>query len=252
VASKTRAKTTNTEAEDLDDVVEDVGVDDDAALDNVVPLREGTELAKPEPDAAREWTTAQKVGAGAGVVGGAGLLAFGLYKLGQRFGWWGTSAIVIDDSSEDSGGGSTPSKGDNESTPKRGGGGIRAVGNPPNLSGDREGYNTKRYPHPGAVRMAMTLLGYKVEYNAETLVPNNQPNPEVLKFQQAWNKVIRGLDSGKVKYPSPVDDPSKLQPFRGLLDEDGIPGKNTINALEIAFNNTLKNKMPWRILVDQA
>jgi hypothetical protein len=248
VASKTRAKTTITEAEDLDDVVEDVAVDDDAALDNVIPLHEGTELAKPEPDGAREWTTAQKVGAGAGVVGGAGLLAFGLYKLGQRLGWWGASAIVIDDSSDGSGGGSTPSR--NDDTPARAG--TRAVGKPPNVSGDPEGYNTQRYPHPGAVRLTMTALDYKVEYSAQTLVPNNQPNTEVTKFQREWNKVIRGLDSGKVVFPSPVDDSSKLRDFRGLLDEDGIPGKNTLNAMEIAFNNQLKNKMPWRSLVVQA
>jgi hypothetical protein len=249
VASKTRAKTTTTEAEELDDPAEDV-VDDDGELDNVIPLREGTELAK--RDDSREWSTAQKVGVGAGVAGGAGLLAYGLYKLGQRFGWWGASVIVIDDSSDGSGGGSTPSKSEDKATPTPRGTSKRAVGNPPNLSGDREGYNTQRYPHPGSVRLAMTVLGYKVEYNAETLVPNNQPNAEVTKFQRDWNKVIRGLDSGKVKFPSPVDDPSKLPPFRGLLDEDGIPGKNTLNAMEVAFNNTLRNKMPWRILVDQA
>lgn len=98
----------------------------------------------------------------------------------------------------------------------------------------------------------MTALGYKVEYTAETLVPNNQPNAEVTKLQREWNKVIRGLDSGKVVFPSPVDDSSKLRDFRGLLDEDGIPGKNTLNAMEIAFNNQLKNKMQWRSLVVQA
>jgi hypothetical protein len=251
VASKTRAKTTITEAEDLDDAVEDIA--DDNARDNVIPLREGTELA--EPDEPREWTTGQKVGLSVGVVGGTSLLAFGLYKLGQRLGWWGASSdIVIDDSSDTSGGGSTPSRRDDQPapapTPRRTG--ARAVGTPPNVSGDREGYNTQRYPHPGAVRLTMTALGYKVEYSAETLVPNNQPNSEVTKFQREWNQVIRGLDSGKVEFRSPVDDPSKLQPFRGLLGEDGIPGKNTLNAMEIAINNQLKNKMPWRSLVEQA
>jgi hypothetical protein len=246
VASKTRATTTITEAEDFD-AVEHV-VDDDAALDNVIPLRDGTELAKGEPDDAQEWTTAQKVGAGAGVVGGAGLLAYGLYKLGQRLGWWGASVIVIDDSSDGSG----PNRRDDKVAPTPSRAGTRAAGKPPNVSGDAEGYNTQRYPHPGAVRLTMTALGYKVEYTAETLVPNNQPNTEVTKLQREWNKVIRGLDSGKVVFPSPVDDSTKLRDFRGLLDEDGIPGKNTLNAMEIAFNNQLKNKMQWRSLVVQA
>ena len=244
MASKTRAKPTIIEAD------EDV-VDDDTP-DNVVPLREGTELDTPKPDDANEWSTGKKVGVGVGVLGGTSLLAFGLYKLGQRLGWWGASSdIVIDDSSD-----STPSRRDDKPTPtptptpnRRG---ARAVGTPPNVSGDAEGYNTQRYPHPGAVRLTMTALGYKVEYTAETLVPNNQPNSEVTKFQREWNKVIRGLDSGKVEFPSPVDDPSKLESFRGLLGEDGIPGKNTLNAMEIAINNQLKNKMPWRDLVGQA
>jgi hypothetical protein len=246
VASKTRAKTTTTKAEEFDEAVEDV-VEDDVERDNVIPLREGSELAKPDDE--RELTTAQKVGVGAGVVGGAGLLAYGLYKLGQRLGWWGASVIVIDDSSE-GGGGVTPSKSEDKATPARAG--SRAVGKPPNVSGDPEGYNTQRFPHPGAVRLTMTALGYKVEYSAETLVPNNQPNTEVTKFQREWNKVIHGLDSGDVKFPSPVDDSSKLKSFRGLLGEDGIPGKNTLNAMEIALNNQLKNKMPWRSLVEQA
>ena len=98
----------------------------------------------------------------------------------------------------------------------------------------------------------MTGLGYKVEYNNETLVPNNQPHPQVTRFQKEWNRVIRGLDSGKVKFPSSVSDPSKLKPFRGLVDADGIPGKNTLNAMEIAFNNSLKNLIKWSSLVGQA
>jgi hypothetical protein len=237
------------------------------ARTNVVPLRDRKPVPEPErtPDAGPEqkptqalaeqkpgWTTGQKVGVGAGVVGVTGLAGFGLYKLGVRMGWWGASPIIIDDP-QDGGG-----KSQDDARPIDGGGGGggatrgRAVGTPPNVSGDSNGYNTQRYPHPGAVRLTMTALGYKVEYSAETLVPDGKSNPEVTRFQSEWNKVIHGLDSGKVKFPTPVDDSSKLAAFRGVLTADGIPGKNTLNAMEIAFNNQLKNKMSWPSLVRQA
>jgi hypothetical protein len=237
------------------------------ARTNVVPLRDRRPVAEPErvpdkkaPTQAPEhalaeqepgMTTAQKVGVGAGVVGVTGLAGFGIYKLGVRMGWWGASPIIIDDPQDGKDGGD---KKQDDARPIDGGGlsRTRAVGKPPNVSGDVNGYNTQRYPHPGAVRLTMTAIGYKVEYSAETLVPNGKPNPEVTRFQVEWNKVIRGLDSGKVKFPSPVDDSSKLAVFRGLVDADGIPGKNTLNAMEIAFNNQLKNKMSWTSLVGQA
>jgi hypothetical protein len=230
------------------------------AKTNVVPLRDRTPVTEPkrtpvtEPTQALaeqkpEWSTGKKVGVGAGVVGVTGLAGFGIYKLGVHMGWWGASPIIIDDPKDGKDG-----KSRDDARPIDGGGSsrTRAVGKPPNVSGDADGYNTQRYPHPGAVRLTMTALGYKVEYSAETLVPNGKPNPEVTKFQVEWNKVIHGLDSGKVKFASPVDDSSKLASFRGLLDADGIPGKNTLNAMEIAFNNQLKNKMSWTSLVGQA
>lgn len=247
-----RKTITTTEAEEFDDLEDAVDGELDDTPDNVIALREGMDTPAPTEPERKPLTTGQKVGVGAGALAGAGLLGFGVYKLGQRLGWWGASAIVFDDDddSSKSDGGSKPSK-DDKPKPS-GGGGIRAIGKPPNVSGDPQGYNTERYPHPGAVRLTMTALGYKVEYSAETLVPNNEPHPEVIRFQREWNKVIKGLDSGRVKFPSPVDDPSKLRSFRGLLDDDGIPGKNTLNAMEIALNNQLKNKNPWRNLVGQA
>jgi hypothetical protein len=211
-------------------------------------VREQEALAKPSPTAL---TTLQKVGVGAGAAGATGLAAFGLYRLGAYLGWWGGSTlIIIDDDKRPE-----PKKKDADDTPADRGesnGRSRAIGKPPNVSGDPEGYNTQRYPHPGAVRLTMTGLGYKVEYNGETLVPNNQPHPQVTKFQNDWNRVIRGLDSGKVKFPTSVSDPSKIAAFRGLVDVDGIPGKNTLNAMEIAFNNTLKNMIKWSSVVGQA
>lgn len=187
-------------------------------------------------------TTPQKVAVGAGVTGAVGLAGFGLFRLGQRFGWWGRTTIVIDDETT------------TDSSSKKSGGGssrARAIGKPPNTSGDPEGYNTELFPHPGAVRMALITTGYKVAVSGDPLVTEGQSNAEVQRFQSDWNKVIHGLDSGKVEFPTPVDDPSKLKQFRGLLVVDGIPGKNTLNGLEIAFGNTLKNKMKWTKLTGQ-
>jgi hypothetical protein len=242
------------------------------AKSNVIPLREPLpddlklvsdeepeQKDTPDPALAEqpkpsELTTAQKVGVGVGVAGVTGLAGFGLYKLGVRMGWWGgASPIIIDDPQD--GGSKDGARPIDDARPIDGGGGstrARAIGKPPNVSGDQAGYNTQRYPSPGPVRLTMTVLGYKVEYNNKTLVPDGQGNAEVNRFQVEWNKVIHGLDSGSVKFPTPVDDSSKLAAFRGLLDADGIPGKNTLNAMEIAFNNQLKNKMSWTSLVKQA
>lgn len=256
MASKTRATTTTEVVDDLelDELGEDVPVDDlDDTPDNVIALRDPADLPAPvDTDTRKPLTTGQKVGVGVGISGATGLAAWGLYKLGQRLGWWGVSPLIIDDADADKGSGSKPKRDDPKPSPSPSNSRMRALGNPPNVSGDPQGYNTQRYPHPGAVRLTMTALGYKVAYSAETLVPNNQPHPEVRRFQREWNKVIRGLDLGRVKFPEPVDDPSKLKFFRGVLSDDGIPGKNTLNAMEIAVNNQLKNKMPWRNLVGQA
>ena len=81
------------------------------------------------------------------VSGSTGLAALGVYKLGVRFGWWGqaNNAVVIDDKKDGSGG--DGSSGDGSSG---GGSGsrIRATGKPPNISGDKQGYNTVMFPSP--------------------------------------------------------------------------------------------------------
>jgi hypothetical protein len=98
----------------------------------------------------------------------------------------------------------------------------------------------------------LSEIGYKVEYNNETLVPDNRPNAEVRRFQGEWNKVIHGIDSGKVKLPLTTPRPVMIVGLRGLLVADGIPGKNTLNALEIAVNNQAQNQLKWTSLVGQA
>jgi hypothetical protein len=209
-------------------------------------------------------TTGQKVAVGAGVTTAAGLAGFGLYKLGSRMGWWGQSNVIVIDEPDGRGGidGKDGKDGANGKDGASGGGGGggggstkggRASGKPPNISGDPQGYNTTRFTSPAPVRLTLIFLGFKVESNDQTLVPNNKPHPEVSRFQREWNRVIRGIDAGKVVVPANMDDPL-LKNLRGLLDEDGIPGKNTLNALEIASNTMVRHPLTlrWGQLVEMA
>jgi hypothetical protein len=167
---------------------------------------------------------------------------------------------VIDDPSKpDDGGGSPdvkPSPSPSPSPDGGGGGGgsksgTRATGKPPNSSNDPAGYNTKLYPSPSPVRLGFKLLGYSVAAGSESLNPNSEPNPEVAKFQREWNRVIKGIDRGYVKLPASPTQPVWIDRLRGLLDTDGIAGKNTLNALEIAVANHARN-LNWRDAVKQA
>ncbi|MFV8750357.1 hypothetical protein ACNOYE_07385 [Nannocystaceae bacterium ST9] len=193
-----------------------------------------------------------KVGIGAGVAVGAGLLGVGVYQLGKRLGWWGASSggIVIDDlpKPDGGGGGGTP-----DVKPDGGGGakGKRASGKPPNASNDPAGYDTALYPSPAPVRLGFKLLGYAITYGSEGLNPDSKPHPEVTKFQREWNRVIQGIDAGSVDLPASPSQPVWIDRLRGLLDTDGIAGKNTLNALEIAVANHSRN-LNWREAVKQA
>lgn len=212
------------------------------------PPGDAGELAEPKDG---ERSTLAKVGIGAGAALGLGALGFGVYQLGKRFGWWGASSIVIVDPAK-------PDTKPNDTKPNDGGGGgggggsgSRASGNPPNSSGDPQGYNTTLYPSPSPVRLGLKLVGYPVPFSSETLNPNSQPNDEVSRFQREWNRVIKGIDAGRVKLPSSPSEPVWVARLRGSLDTDGIAGKNTLNALEIAVANHAKN-LNWRSLVTEA
>ena len=188
-------------------------------------------------------TTGQKVGVAAGVTVAAGLAGFGIYKLGDRFGWWNRGGgLIIDDE---------PLPPDAPPQPS-GGGSKRAQGRPPNISGDPAGYNTTQFPGPGPIRLAMLSQGYKVSANDRPLNPDDESNPHVMKLQSDWNKVIRGLDSGRVKLPKGASQPKLFKHFKGILKVDGIPGKNTLNALEIILTNYTKNALFWNKLRSQA
>lgn len=217
---------------------------------------ESDELAVPADDQVtpvdkpKRMTTGQKVGVSVGVGVGTGLLAWGMYRLGKYLGWWGDSPIVVDDQPADgsssNGGGST--NGGGESSRDR----MRLLGKPPNISKDPAGYNTALFPNPTPVRVVLTRVGYSVPWDGGSLVPDGKANPEVTKFQNDWNRVIEGIDLGRVKLPTAVAESAKLAYFRGRLAADGIPGKNTLNALEIAMVNQESNKVKWYDLVKQA
>ncbi|EDM79623.1 hypothetical protein PPSIR1_21384 [Plesiocystis pacifica SIR-1] len=204
-----------------------------------------TDAQAPYPDEREGLTPGQKVGIGLGATAALGLAGFGLYKLGQRNGWWmPDSPLVIDDETTPGGGGTTPK-------PKPSGGGSsgtgRARGKPPNISLDPEGYNTILWPRPGPIRMAMLSQGYKVEVNDDPL----NPHPQVTRFQRDWNAVIRGLESKKVRLPVEVKKSSLLRHYRGILQVDGIAGKNTLNALEVMLTNYTDNGIRWSTLTEQ-
>jgi len=190
---------------------------------------------------------------GVGVLGMAGLALYGLSRMARNLSWeWlQRTDIIIDDDNSDGADGKDGRDG-KDGKPARSGTRKRAVGKPPNVSGDREGYNAVRFKSSAPVRLTMKALGYKVPFNDDPLVSKTaSSNPLVSKFQRDWNSVIRGLDSGKVKLTG-LSDPPKAKLFRGLLDIDGVPGKNTLNALEIGFKNWMINKLKWLALVEQA
>lgn len=198
------------------------------------------------PDESEGLSPGAKVGIGLGATAALGLAGFGLYKLGQRNGWWTpVSPIVIDDETTPSDGGSTPKA---PSKPKASG---RASGKPPNISLDPAGYNTILWPRSAPVRMAMLSQGYKVEVNEEALSSKDNPHPQVTRFQRDWNDVIRGLDKKQVRLPSDVKKSSLLRHYRGILQVDGIAGKNTLNALEVVLSNYTDNAIRWSSLTEQ-
>lgn len=194
---------------------------------------------------------AAKAGIAAGVGVGLGALGFGVYQLGKWAGWWGSSAIVIDDVPKPA------PKGDDRPNEGGGGGGGgsgsgRARGNPPNVTGDRLGYNSTLYPAPLPVRVALKAIGYDVEISSKSLYENEQPHPIVSTFQSQWNGVIKAIDAGRIDMPSSPAESKWVDALRGVLEVDGIAGKRTLCALEIALTNQVRNGLGWQGLVGKA
>ncbi len=201
---------------------------------------EGSAIAEPEG-----MSTGGKVAVGVGATTATGLLAYGVYRLGERMGWWGASGIIMDDttpppkSDGKSGGGST--------SPRK-----RATGKPPNITGNSAGYNTELWGRPGPIRLALISQGYSVRANEQPLSPDDTPHAQITQLQSDWNKVIRGIDSGKVKLPKDASESKLLKHYRGLLVIDGIVGKNSLNALEVILTNYTKNAIFWKKLKEQS
>lgn len=172
----------------------------------------------------------------------------------------------------DSSGETTPSGGGN-TTPSGGGGdGSNSGGSgsgsgssssstspPPNISGDSSGYNTKLFPSPTEVRVIMKTLGYDVAQGSAPLVSSSNPtNAHVSQFQDAFNRVTAAVASGKIKgaglLPFPLDNkvPNQWSNLKGRLSVDGVPGKYTLRAMEIAYKFQNENMFLWSKLVAKA
>ena len=109
-----------------------------------------------------------------------------------------------------------------------GGGGGSSSENPktvPNPSGDPKGYNTTLYPGAFPVRMALSGLGYDISLSAATApLSTAQDRAAVRKFQKDYSQGNVTVELG----------PYAGDAVPGYLEEDeGIAGKNVLNALEI-------------------
>lgn len=103
---------------------------------------------------------------------------------------------------------------------------------PPNTSGDKAGYNTEMFPGAQAVRQWLINLGYSVTLDNVALVKNRK----VKDFQRDYNTVS-----------------AAIQQNMGTLLVDGTAGKNTLNAIEIAWSLAMNvYKMSWKNLVKEA
>lgn len=115
---------------------------------------------------------------------------------------------------------------------------------PPNVSGDPAGYNTQMFPASSAVRSGFQSLGYSTRTDPVGVHPSTRA------FQEDYNAIAAGLASGAVVPPAEVA-PAVVALFRGHLDTDGIAGRYTLRALEIALMY-LQAGGRWYPLVQQA
>jgi hypothetical protein len=118
--------------------------------------------------------------------------------------------------------------------------------NPPNLSGDPAGYDTNMFPGAQAVRQWFVNMGYSIgnQFLQEPLIEN----AGVKKFQRNYNKVSAAVAQGKIKGLLGIDRDFPM----GTVDVDGTAGKNTLNALSIAFRMSDAMQKAWVNLVKAA
>jgi hypothetical protein len=107
------------------------------------------------------------------------------------------------------------------------------IKNPPNISGDSAGYNTRLWQYqPSDHMMALDELGYR-----------GTEEEMVLNFQADWNWVSQSMATiGEMK------DLDWARLVIGNLISDGRVGPHTLNAIEIALVNQKKG-LAWPQLV---
>jgi hypothetical protein len=125
--------------------------------------------------------------------------------------------------------------------------GTTTTGGPPNTSGDPAGYNTTLFDSVAKVRYAfLDGAGYDA---AQGKLPSMEKTAAgraiVSRFQSDWNRVVAARSAGTWTAPV-VKNPGHAEDLRGRLSVDGVPGKNTLNALEIVWTNKAQNGLDWQ------
>ena len=112
----------------------------------------------------------------------------------------------------------------------------------PNISNHPSGYNSVAFPGPLAIRTGLNVVGYNMALNHN---PIPEKDHRVGRFQLDYNKVSSAVAKGE------LDGDFAWKPT-GKLQNDGIAGKNFVNALEIAITNQQHRGLHWQTLVDKA
>lgn len=105
----------------------------------------------------------------------------------------------------------------------------KAAGNPPNMSGDAEGYNTQRWPDTATVCKGFGALGYDVRWK--------DPQGEIQLSCDEHGKVVTFDKSVVMEFQRDYNKVSKIPGWegaKGTLTLDGIAGANSLNAMEHA------------------
>jgi len=89
---------------------------------------------------------------------------------------------------------------------------------PLNTTRDPKGFNSKIFKDDRSIRRAFIILGYSVNHSSLKV-----PKSSVLKFQKDYNIA------------------SQKNSSMGALKADGVIGKDTLNALEVAIRISKKN-----------
>ena len=107
---------------------------------------------------------------------------------------------------------------------------------PPNVSGERRGYNERMFPAEEDVARGLMYLGYKSEHG----------NSMLRAFQADWNIVSTKLAVNAGRYAN-IDF---IHVPQGILSTDGMIGPQSLRALEVAVTNQRASNQAWSSLVE--